>query len=313
MSIEAYPVTDRASWLAHRRPDVTASVAAALFGDGVHPYVTPFQLWSLKSSLIHEDEDETPAMRRGRLLEPVALQMLAEERSGWKIEPARAYYRDTKDRIGATPDAFAVREDGKSGIVQIKTVGHFAFKQGWRGIDGDVEVPLWIAVQASVEAALTGSEWACVAALALGDGGLDMHIIDVPLRPALMIKLRALVKDFWRRVAMGEPYPPDYGRDAAVIAQMFQDDDGSEVDLTNFPRASEIVDQRENLKAREADGYSAAKERRPLDAELISIMGNSSRARLAGGRIVEAKTVRKGAYHVDPSTYRSIKIFGASV
>jgi YqaJ-like recombinase protein len=308
--IERFAVTDRASWLKWREQDVTASVAAALFGPDICPHLTPYKLWALKSGLLPDDA-ETPAMRRGRLLESVALQLLAEERPDWKITHEPFYYRDEARRIGATPDALATRPDIEGpGVVQLKTVGHFAFKKGWRDADGEVEVPLWIAVQASVEAALTSATWASIGAMALGDGGLDMHVVDVPLRPALMIKLRELVDEFWRRVRDKDPYPPDYGRDAAALARVYADDDGGEIDLAGNERAVDLIKAREALKAREADGKAAEKERKPLDAELIHLLGNAARGTLGGGRAITAKTVKRAGYVVEATSYRAVKVTG---
>lgn len=310
--VQTFPANDRAAWLKMREADVTASVAAALFGQ-VHPYMTAYQLWALKSGLLKEDPTETPAMRRGRLLEPVALRLLAEEQPTWTIQPASHYYRDPKARLGATPDAFATRPDVEGlGVLQVKTVGHFAFKQGWKTPEGEVDVPLWIAVQCSLEAALTGASWGVVAAMSLGDGGLDMHVIDVPLKPALMARLRDLTADFWRRVEQGDAYEPDYGRDAAAIARIFADDDGGEVDLSGNNRLSEVVAQREALKAREADGNAAAKERKLLDTEIIAALGNATRGRLAGGGLISAPTTRRKAYAVEASSYRTVKVTGVS-
>ena len=249
--IERFAITDRASWLKRREQDVTASVAAALFGPEIYPHMTPYGLWALKRGLLTDDGNETSAMRRGRLLEPIALQLLQEEKPDWVIAPHPFYYRDGEMRLGASPDALASRPDISGiGVVQLKTVGQWAFKRGWRDADGEVEIPLWIAVQASVEAALTSGKWASAAAMALGDGGLDMHVIDVPLRPKLMVKLRALVADFWRRVEANDPYPPDYGKDAATLSRVCADDDGGEADLTGNERATQLINLREALKAR---------------------------------------------------------------
>lgn len=306
---KALSFASRDQWLEMRTADVTASVAAALFGDGVAPYMTAYELFALKSGLITEDKAETPAMRRGRLLEPVAIQLLREERPDWRIEPCGRYYRDQKARIGATPDALAIRPDiAGLGIVQVKTVGTFAFKQGWHDANGEVEIPLWIAVQASIEAALTGATWASVAAMALGDGGLDLHVVDIPLKPALMVKLRELVADFWRRVAENDPYPADFNRDAALIARIYADDDGGEVDLSSDNRIVELLDAREALKVREGDGTAAAKERKIIDSEIIAKLGNAARGRLSDGRIIEAKTTRRGAYQVEATTFRTVRI-----
>jgi predicted phage-related endonuclease len=307
--IARFAITDRASWLARREQDVTASVAAALFGPEVHPYMTPYGLWCLKRGLLTEDSGETSAMRRGRLLEPIALQLLQEEKPEWIIQPHRFYYRDGEQRLGATPDALASRPDVEgTGVVQIKTVGHFAFKKGWRGEDGEVEVPLWIAVQASVEAALTGAKWAAIAAMALGDGGLEMHVADVPLRPGLIVRLRVLVADFWRRVVDNDPYPPDYGKDAATLARVYADDDGGEVDLTGNERALELVEERQRLKTIESAGDAAGKERKPLDTELVHLLGNAARGTLGDGRVITAKTVKRAEYVVKATSYRAIKV-----
>jgi predicted phage-related endonuclease len=67
----------RADWLDIRKGFVGASEAAALIH--CHPYLTLTHLWALKAGRI-DPEPENPAMRRGKLLEPVALEMLAEER-----------------------------------------------------------------------------------------------------------------------------------------------------------------------------------------------------------------------------------------
>jgi predicted phage-related endonuclease len=306
--VKSFPVIDRNQWLALRKRDVTASVAAALFGD-IHPYQTAYGLWALKSGLVTEDHTENPAMRRGRLLEPIALQMLAEDFSSWKIEPAGVYYSDPDARIGATPDAFAIQPDTKGfGIVQVKTAGKFAFKKGWKSSEGDIDTPLWVAVQASVEAALTGASWAVVAVLELGDGGLDLHVEDIPLRPALMVKLRELAKDFWRRVDEKDAYAPDYGRDAAILAKIYAEAEDAEIDLSGNNRIPQIIAEREALKSREKDGDDAVKARKVLDAELIHVLGNCERGRLADGRIVTAKTTRRGAYEVKATSYRQIKI-----
>lgn len=308
--IARFAITDRAGWLKRREQDVTASVAAALFGDGVHPHMTPYKLWALKSGIIANDA-ETPAMRRGRLLEPIALQLLQEEKPDWLIAPHPFYYRDGALRLGASPDALASRPDmAGTGTVQLKSVGHFAFKKGWRDADGEVEAPLWIAVQASVEAALTAAKWASIGAMALGDGGLEMHVVDVPLRPTLMIRLRSLVADFWRRVEQDDPYPPDYRRDGAALARVHADGDGGEIDLSGSERALEVLAQRAALKAREADGAAAEKERKVLDAEIIHLLGNAARGTLGHGRVISAKTVKRAGYVVDPTSYRAIKVTG---
>jgi predicted phage-related endonuclease len=308
--VTATPIVSREQWLALRRRDVTASLAAALFGEGVHPYQTRYGLWALKSGKVDEEQAENAAMRRGRLLEPVLMQLLCEDNPTWKLSPCRHFYSDPKARIGATPDFLATRPDIPGlGIIQGKTAGKFAFKKGWTGPDGDVEIPLWIAVQASVEAALTGASWAAVAVMTLGDGGLEPYLEDVPLRPALMAKLRKLAADFWDRVADERPYSPEFDRDAYMIAQIYAEaDEGGEIDLSGNNRIGELLAKREGYKSTEKNGSDAEKARKSLDAEIINMLGNAARGRLADGRVIEAPTTRRKGYEVKPSSFRSVKI-----
>lgn len=236
-----YPA-DRAAWLAARKQDVTASVAGALLG--VHPYQTPYGLWAEKSGRVVSDDADNPVLRRGRLLEPVVIEMLREDRPDWTVEYRRdnAYFRDTADRIGATPDAFAARPDiYGNGIVQVKTVAEDKFRREWIDPEtGDVVLPLWIAVQAIVEATLTGSTWACVAAMVIGRG-IDLQIIDVPLNTRVMNRLRREVREFWRMVDEGREPSIDWNRDGAAVAEVYRDSMPDRRDLTDADGLDLIV------------------------------------------------------------------------
>jgi predicted phage-related endonuclease len=306
--IEKIPITSREQWLGLRQQDVTASVIGALLG--VHEYTTPLNLWALKSGLVTEDPEETAPMKRGRLLEPVALQLLREERPRWRVAAGGMYYRDPDARMGATPDAFVTDLDRPGfGICQIKTVDGGKFSRVWRDKedDGAIRPPLWIVVQAIVEAHLTGANWACVAALTVGFG-LDLYVVDIPIHAGLIDRLKGEVAEFWNRVAEGRPYDPDFGKDAALIARMYADDDGRTIDLSARNDLPDLLARRAELKAREADGNAAEKERKVIDVELIAALGHAAAGRLADGTIVEAKTVRRGEYVVKAGSYRSVKV-----
>lgn len=312
MSIDVITITSREQWLAARRQDVTASTVGGLLG--VSDYVTAYGLWALKSGRIEEDPEDNPAMKRGRLLEPVALQLLAEERPGWAIEAPGVYLRDPAVRLGATPDAYATRPDiAGRGVVQVKTTTETVFRSKWVDPDTrDVVPPLWIVAQAIVEAHLSGAAWACVACLVVGYG-LDLHVVDVPIHSGLINRIRAEVVEFWRRVAEGDPPPADYGRDAAIIAGLYADDDGSEIDLSDDERIADLITERAKLKAIEAQGSAAEKARKPIDTEIVHRLGNATRARLSGGVTVEAKTVKRSGFTVAPSSYRTVKVKGGLV
>lgn len=298
--VERIRISGRNQWLALRQQDVTASVAGALFG--VHEYQTALGLWMLKSGRVCEDAEETPPMRRGRLLEPVALQLLAEERPDWSTARVEHYYRDPAARLGATPDAFAIR-DGKLGVIQIKTVEAGVFRRKWTGEDRAIEPPLWIAVQALVEAALTGASWAAVVALVPGFG-LDLHVLDVPLTDGLLDALKAKVAEFWASVDKGEPPPADYARDGAMLAALYAQDAGKTIDLTGDNRLAELAMQ-------DAASATAIKEhqvrRAACKAELIDKMRGASVALFNGAVFATAKTVHKKPYAVAASSYLDVR------
>jgi hypothetical protein len=300
-------------WLRLRASDVTASTAAALFGDGVHSYMTALELWADKSGL-RPPVKQNPAMRRGQLMEPVILQMLREDYPDWRFEQANRYYSDPLNRIGATPDFYAWRPDRPGfGVIDAKSIGKFAFKKGWQDENKEIAVPLWIAIQVSITATLAGASWGAVAPLQMGDGGLDLSLEDVPLRPTVWPRLVELVKEFWKRVKEGRPYPPDWGRDAGLVASLYEPDaSGYSIDLGDDPEIIATLNSREECKIHEALGAAATKQRKLYDALLIHRLGNARAGMTKDGRVVEVSIVKRGAYSVAPTQYPQLKVKGVA-
>jgi hypothetical protein len=304
MTIERIKIESREQWLALRQPDVTASIAGALLG--VHPYSTAFGLFLLKSGKIAEDPEETGPMRRGRLLEPVAVQMLREDKPDWTIHdyPIGYYYRDPASRIGATPDVLATDEHGKMGIVQIKSVEPSVFRRDWRNEDGTIEPPLWIVVQGIIEAHLTGADWAAVAPMVVGFG-VEMPIIPIPIHAGILERIKSEVAAFWNRIETNEPYPPDYGRDGALIAKLYPQDNGREIDLSGDNELPEYVDF---LEAARAKKKLAELDEKTAKAAIADKMGEAAIARLADGRRVSNKLQQRAGYEVSATEFRVLRV-----
>lgn len=248
-------------------------------------------------------------MERGTLLEAFVVDvLLPRERPSWTIRGNKdnTLYCDSKTRIHSTPDALADTPAGRA-CIQIKSVHPQAFRNTWRAESGEIEPPLHVAIQTSMDAFLTDSATAYAAALVI-DQGVDLYICEVPLSHKLLARAKELATDFWRRVAKNDPYPPDYEQDSAAIAALYADDDGGEIDLSGNVRVIEAVEVRRRLQEREKAGADAAKARKIIDAELIHALGNASRGLLGNGEIVEAKTIRREGYEVKPSSYRAIRI-----
>lgn len=308
--IERIPAADRKTWLALRSHDVTASVAGALLG--VHPFVTPWALYALKAGIITEDAEENEAMQRGRLLEPVAVQLLREQRPDWKIShntgKSQVYLRDPDIRLGATPDVFVRTKKRENGIVQLKSVEASNFRKLWLTEDGEPDPPLWIYAQAIVEAHMTGADFAMIGALVVSHG-IDLHLVDVPLHAGVLDRIKAETALFWKRIAEGDEPPRDYGADGALIAGLYAgQDNGREIDLSGDNRIHELLFERAQRKAVLA-AEAEALER--IDYEIIDKIGDHERAYVPGWRI-SRQIVRRKAHWVDASEFRALRISPAN-
>lgn len=300
MAIERIPITDRATWLALRTRDVTASAAAALLG--AHPYLSAYALWAEKTGLMPPDGEANEAMERGTELEPVARRWIAKKNPRWKITEPAAYYRDPAARLGATPDCFAEDPERGLGVLQIKSVEPSAFRRNWRGESGAIEPPLYAVIQAIVEAHLTGAAWAGVAALVVGHG-IELSIVDVPLHAGIIERVRSETAAFWRMVESGKAPDPDYGHDGAILAAVYAEADGSEIDLRGDNEIGGLLAERAAISA---DMSIAKKRADEIKAALLHKFGTASLIRVPGG-VVTAKTVRRKSYTVADTSYRDIR------
>lgn len=301
--IDRIAITDRDQWLKLRGQDITASIAGCLLG--VHPYITPLGAYLLKSGAITEDPEETAPMRRGRLLEPVAVQMLREEQPGWLFEdyPVGMYYRDPLARLGATPDCLVYDENNKFGVVQFKTVEPGIFRKQWKDEDGTVSPPLWVVCQAIVEAHLTGAKWAAVAAMVVGFG-IELHVIPVPIHIGIIDRIKFEVGNFWDRITRNDPFPPDYARDGKLIARLYPEANGHIVDLSSDNQLPIIAAEDLRLAA---DIKELDARRKAIKAEFLAKIGSAAGATFQGGRVT-ANTVNRKAYSVAATSYRDVRV-----
>lgn len=301
-SFEVDPVGEREEWLALRRQDVTASVAGALLG--VDPFKSRYRLWMEKAGRVSEDVEETEAMLRGKLLEEPALKMLAIDRPKWKVWQPNVYLRDPAARIGATPDAYAVDPARKGvGVIQVKSVSPRAFRSRWQDETGEAEPPLYVLAQTIQEAHLAGAAWAAVLALVI-DNGIRVHVIDVPIHAGVVKRLREETAKFWQSIEAGEAPEPDYAADGALLAGLYAEDNGREVDLSGDNFLPTLLDEREQIKAEMRAAKARADE---IDAEIIAKIGEHERAFIPGWSVKRPLVRRKGFY-VEPTEYRRLSI-----
>lgn len=315
-SIKSIRPASRDAWLVERNNTVGGSESTALLD--INPYLTAYELFMRKigaiepkksAPIVQENSIILPPMERGNFFEEKALDLARMLRPDWEIIsnpiPGGVVNIDTETRMSSTPDATIIFPGRSKGTIQIKNVESSSFNRSWKQ-DGEITPPLYVAVQAMQDAVLAGAERAFVGAMVVGYN-VDFHLIEVPIHAGVMDKLREAVSGFWDRVARNDPPPMDYTRDADTIARIFADDDGGEIEITG-ERVWELLAERDKLKDAEAAGTAAKKAREPIDAELMTFLGNAQRGRLSDGRVIEAKTVKRAAYQVKASTYRAIKV-----
>lgn len=326
-AIAIHRPADRTSLSLARKKAVTASVAGALLG--VHPYTTPYRLWAQKTGRLSEiAEEASKAMQRGTLFEPVAISLVRHHCPDWHVDYplGNAFWFDAEARCGATPDAFAMRSDIEGrGVLQIKSVGEDAWRQGWWDHDiHDVVLPSWIAVQAIVEADVTDATWAAVAAVKvprglddlvaglvhsgqgnveeiltavafawLALGKLEVRVIDVPLHAGVRRRLREKLAEFWALVDEGGSPPPDWSRDGDTVLDVWRESTAGSVARLAEPETFEkMVASYYDLHTRHSE---AGKELERLKPQLIEMLGNAERAETARWRVT-AKTQHRAAY-----------------
>lgn len=302
--IERISIQNREQWLSLRRYDITASVAGALLG--VHPYATAYSLHLLKSGLIDDDVEETAPMRRGKLLEPVAVQVLREERPDWSIQPYPVgyYLRDGAARLGATPDLYIDDENGRHGVVQFKSVEPSVFRREWKAEGGAIDPPLWIVCQAIVEAYLTGAECAFVAAMVVSFG-VELHVVEIPIHAGIIDRIKGEVAKFWQQVEAKTPPPMDYAQDGRLLAKLHPKDNGGTVDLSGDNRTPELVAELEAWKASIKDAeFNKVK----VETEIKEKLGDNTFGRLGDGRVISWKAQTRKAHEVKESTFRVLRV-----
>jgi len=301
--VERHPITDRESWLALRRQDVTASVVGALFG--VHPYESALGLYLDKSGIEIDRRREREAsledvLERGRIYEPVVAAMAAVKHPNWRILPAKEYLRDPEIQLGASPDFYVESDDGR-GVLQVKTVTPRAAKTHWS--DGP---PFWIQLQTLTEMLLDGASWGAVACWVIDPYRRpDVEFFPVPRHPAAEDRIRAATASFWADMAAGNAPGPDYKQDAALLAALCPATvTAKAIDLSGDNRLPALLVERAAIKETIGIHETRVKE---IETEVRHKMGDAEIARLPGWYLTMKDITRK-AHTVKETTFKQLRV-----
>ena len=297
--IERHPVTDRTSWLAMRKKDVTASAVGALFG--VHPYETMYGLYAQKCGLELPEPDDA-VLRRGRLLESAVAAAVAEQKPEWRIEKATEYLRDPELRLGATPDFYIHGDPRGLGVLQAKTVAPSVFKRDW--VDG--KPPFWISLQNATEMMLEkDAVFGVVAPLIVDPYKLDCPLFEIPRHGGVEKRITEATKKFWDSIDKGIEPPLNYARDGDWIAAMYPESaEGKSIDLSLDNMLPTILPELVTIQARMKADEKRAEE---IKNEIKAKMGDAEVA-LIGDFSVNCKWQTRKAHAVKESKSRPVRV-----
>ena len=244
---------------------------------GVSPWVRPEDLFEIKKGRKAEPE-ESPAMKRGKVLEAVAAE-LYQERTGRKLWRSNQTIRHRNyNWMLAHLDRRIVGEDKGVGALEIKCPGLRTFAKCRR--EG---LPYYYLVQLQHQMDVAGYEWG---AFAVFNSELwEMIYFDVPRDQELIDLIHEKGAEFWNLVQTEEFYPADW----------------SGVEKTET-RPVEIPDAKQKIITIESEEWAAAVERlrdakeilteaqaleKEAQAELMKLMeaAGAAAAEGAGARI----------------------------
>lgn len=284
MERQVIDITSREQWLALREKDITASRVAALFD--AHPFMSRADLdMQLRGG---KNTNDTPAMRRGRLLEPAVGVALHEEYPDWDIRKADTYHRIPAIRLGGTPDFWL----GEDGLIQAKTASPETFEK-WGG-----RPPLAYQLQTLVELMVTNRKFAKIAVL-VHDRNLPLYVYDVPRHPAAEQRIIDAVNAWWSAWDAGQTALPSSPNGLTELL-----DDGSVIDLSGINWLSALLEKRTTLKEMVRSAYEELED---IDNSIKNAMGNAALGILPRWR-VSFKTIKTREHMVKASQRRRLTV-----
>lgn len=222
---------------------------------GISPYGSAFSVWD---RIVNGTErDDTPAMSRGRRLEPVVLDWYAEQTGRALIREVR--WKTGVPHLRASLDAVAcAHAEDWDRVVDAKTAGaNEAHRYGEEGTD---QIPQEYLCQFQFYMGLTGRPQTDVPALVAG----DFRLYHVAYDADVYVALREAVDRFWvdHVLTKRPPDPTTLPNDTEAIRRRFRQHEGeTPMDFAALPPETQVTLE-EYLRAYAEE--SAASDRRAL-------------------------------------------------
>jgi len=283
---------DREAWLAARRSGVGGSDAA--IACGLHPYVSPLELYYDKTGEVAVEREDTERMQMGRALEDAIADVFAERydvklrRYPMRRHPVYPWMIGNPDRL----------IEGAHIGLEIKNVDALAYRFGEWGAPDTDEIPEPYLLQCLHYAMLFDyREWHLAALV----GGNTLKRYIVRRDPELETLLVDGEREFWQCVERREPPEIDYARPGALALakRLYPGTNGEAIQL---PAEMDYWHAIQIEAATLAKEYTATAD--GAKAHILRAMGEASFARLANGTgEYRRKLVKKAGYTVAPTSY----------
>ena len=248
----------RDDWLEARHSGLGGSDASTIAG--VNPYSSLFELWLDKTGRAAE-KDQTPEMRFGHLIEPIARQVFTEDH-GIPVRRTGLHRSKQHPWMLVTPDGLT----GDGGVFECKSVG---WRQSGHWADGQVADHAETQVQWSMDVTGRRHAWVC----ALIEREFVFRRVDYD--PELAATIRELAREFWHVNVLGDEEPPLVASDLDVVKRLHKRSRDGEVKASNTSWLTDLLAER---AAAVAACKAADDELARIDAELIDYIGVSEAA-----------------------------------
>ena len=232
-------------------------------------------------------------MRIGLAFQPGLLQLYSEDTKR-EVRPITNEIWLGDPPFFFSPDGATVDPIKGEGFVEVKNAA-LDRTEDWKD-----EPPLATQVQVQHGLMVTGFLWAGIGACI---GGGKFVYVDVDRNQQFIDLLKDRETEFWRRVELKDPPPPDASDSAkAAITALYPTETGETISLG--AGAIHWADLRDQMRTREND----AKEQYDLASNhLKTMMGKATFGLLPDGRKFSFKETKVKGYTVEPKKYRALR------
>ena len=210
-------------WLKLRDEDITSTMMPVLFD--VSPYNTRFDLYHNKKNGIELPFKMNDRIEKGSRMEEFAgCEVLIKK--DWEGQPFKDYIRIPELNVGSSFDFEVVCPERGKGIMEIKAVDFFQYKEKW----AEDEAPPHIEIQLQHQLWVAGPEYKW-GVIAVWTGIYDYHLIIRERDEEMMKVFEPETKKFWKQVEDGREPDIDLYRDCDLVVKLC--DGEEEIDLSD--------------------------------------------------------------------------------